>query len=194
MYNPYEVYKVFKTVEAEVKDKNLNILTEDKYDKMLSDKNKEVLIQAAGLFNTKFQNVKLDDYIRCGFSLYKSFGYDKFFRSKVIDKYIADDSRLKRDPEEGLNKVLDSMKHIGMPIKDYLKETVGTERRIIYDYIHNNIGSTVLVWCIWRNLLTPTDIEWEYLNTIKSNYPQFEKAVIKYAPIIDQWRIKTKAK
>ena len=194
MYTPYDVYKTFKTVEAEVKGKNLKLLSEDKYDKRLSSDNKDILQKTADLFSTRFSKVDMAEYIRCGFHHFKSFGYNKMFREIVLQEYISRDSRIKRNPTENLKQVLDSLKVIDKPINVYLNETVNGEKRILHDYMLNNIGCTVVVWCIWRNLWVPTDIEWEYLNVIKNNFAEFEKNVIKWTPLLDQWRRKIKTK
>ena len=194
MYNEYDVYKVFKEVENEEKGKTTKILSEDGFYKRVSDNSKDALRQAAGLFNTKFSNIELRDYIRCGFSHFKGFNYDKMFRDIVLSEYIARDSRKKRDTQEPLTKIMSDLKFINRPLEDYIREMDGTQRVIINDYLLNRIGSTVIAYCVWRNLFQPTSVEWEYMNTIKNNYPAFEKNVVKFAALIDKWRASMRAK
>jgi hypothetical protein len=188
MLSEYDVYKAFKEVEGEVKGKTVSILGEDGYTKRVSGGTRDALRQAAGLFSTKFSNIDLKEYIRCGFFHFKGFNYDKLFRDIVINEYIARDSRKKRDIQEPITKVMADLKYIGKPVELYLKEQEGNTKRIIRDYLMNKIGSTIVVYCIWRNLFQPTTIEWEYLNIIQNNYPAFEKNVVKFATMIDKWR------
>lgn len=193
MYSDYDVYKVFKEVENEIKGKITKPLSEDVYLKRTSDDSRDALKQAANLFNTKFSNIDLKQYIHCGFHHFKTFNYDKMFRDVVINEYISRDSRKKRDTQESLSKVMEDLKFINRSLEAYTSEFVGDQRLIIKDYLLNRIGSTILVYCIWRNLFQPSSIEWEYLNTIQNNYPLFEKNVVKFAALIDKWRVKMKA-
>lgn len=188
IYTPYKVYTIFKTTEAEVKDKKVNILDEKGWEKRISQKNRDLQQEIANLFNTKFCNVDMAEYIRCGFKHFKGFSYDKFFREIVLNEYIAQDSRIKRKSDESLADVLKSLKYIDKPIEMYLKEMDGEERSIIKDYIFNNVTSTVIAWSIWRNLWVPTSTEWEYMNVIQNNWADFEKNVVKFAPMLDKWR------
>jgi len=194
MHTPYSVYSVFKDVQNDVKNKTTKTLDEDAFIRRISSKNQEILKQISDLFNTKFSNINLDEYIRCGFHHFKGFGYDKMFREIVLNEYISRDSRIKRGSDEGLSKVLESLKYINRPLESYINEVVGGERTIVKDYVMNRIGSTIVVYCIWRNLFTPTDIEWGYMNTIQNNFPLFEKNVVKFASLIDLWRRKMKGK
>jgi hypothetical protein len=194
IYTPYDIYQVFKTVENEVKGKTAKIALEDTYDKRMSDKNKGLLQDIADLFNTKFTNVDLARYTKCGFDHFKGFGYDKYFREIVLNEYISRDARIKRNSKEGIANILETFKFIDRNLDIYVTEIDGDQRRILTDYIMNRVCSTVVVYCIWRNIWEPTDIEWEYMNVIKNNYPDFEQNVVKFAPMMDKWRktIKTK--
>ncbi len=194
MYSEYDIYKMFKEVENEEKGKKTKVLDEDGYTKRVSINSKDALRQSANLFNTRFSNIDLREYIKCGFYHFKSFNYDKMFRDIVLNEYIARDSRRKRDTAEPMSKVMGDLKFIGRPLDSYILEMDGDQRVIIKDYILNNIGSTVVTYCIWRNMFHPSSIEWEYLNTIKNNYPSFEKNVVKFASLIDKWRANMRAK
>lgn len=188
-HTPYSVYQTFKSVEAEVKKKKApKEQTLEQYEKRISEKNQELHKQVADLFNTRFSNVNFSEYCRCGFHHFKGFGFDKMFREIVLNEYISRDSRLKRKSDETLKDVLKSLKHINGPLEKYLDEMNEGQRLILEDYIFNRIGSTIVVYAIWRNLWKPTDIEWEYMNVIQSNWAAFEKNVVKYAPMIDKWR------
>jgi len=193
-YTPYDVYQVFKTIESDIKKTKIKILDVDVYIKRISIKNQDLIKQISDLFNTRFANVDLSEYIRCGFHHFKSFGFDKFFREIILNEYISRDSRHKRNPNETLEDVLKSLKFIDKPIETYLLDTIGDQKQILDDYIFNRIGPTVVVWCIWRNLWKPTTIDWEYLNVIQNNWPAFEKNVIKHAPMLDKWRKTMKGK
>jgi hypothetical protein len=192
MLSEYDVYKAFKEVEGEIKGKVVSILSEDGYAKRVSGSSRDALRQAAGLFSTKFSNIDIKEYIRCGFAHFKGFNYDKMFRDIVINEYIARDSRKKRDIQEPLTKVMSDLKYINKPIELYLNEFDGSTRLIVKEYLLNRIGSTIVVYCIWRNLFQPTSVEWEYMNIIQNNYPAFEKNVVKFATMIDKWRANIK--
>lgn len=194
MYKPYDVYRIYKTVENRVKRKNTKILSEDAYNRRLSDANKDLLQQIADLFNTKFSNVDLTEYIECGFHHFKGFSYDKFFREIVLNEYIARDARKKLNSSEGLQVILATFKHIDRNLDIYVNEMDNGRRVILKDYIMNNTCATVVTYCIWRNLWQPTELEWEYMTAIKNNYSDFEKNVIKFAPLIDKWRKSMKTK
>lgn len=187
MYKGYDIYVIFKTVENEVKGKNTKILDEESYSKRVSEKNRMVLQELAGLFNTRYVNVNPHSFVKCGFDLYKSFDYSKMLRDTVINLYIQRDSRLKRNPNEPIGKIISDLKFVDRNLNKYANEFTNNQRTIIRDYVFNNIGSTLLVYCIWRGMFEPNDIEWEYLNIIKNNYPLFEKNVTKFANMIDKW-------
>ena len=188
MYSIYDVYVIFKEIEGEVKGKTIKVLGEDCYENRMSPDSLDALRQCADLFNTRYSNIDLREYIRCGFHHFKSFNYDKMFRDIVLKEYIARDSRTKRNIEEPISKILSDLKYINRSLDTYTKEMVGYERVILKDYTLNKIGSTVITYCIWRNIFIPTDAEWEYLDTIKNNYPLFEKNVVKFAGLIDKWQ------
>ena len=194
IYKPYDIYRTFKTVEGRVKDKKTRIATEDKYDSRMSDKNKELLQEISNLFNTKFQNVELEGYIECGFEHFKGFSYDKFFREIVLSEYIARDSRKKRKSTDTLPDILKSLKYIDRDLNKYVNERIEEHRVILDDYIRNRVCSTVVVYCIWRGLWNPDGVEWEYMNVIQGNYSDFEKNVVKFAPMLDKWRKSMKGK
>lgn len=188
MYTIYDVYKVFKEVESEVKNKPYNPLSEEGFMKKTSEKNIQLIQDIANVFNTRFVNVNLREYIKCGFHHFKSFGYDKMFREIVLKEYISRDSRAKRNTSEPISKIISDIKHINRPLEKYVNEYDGQERVIIKDYMMGSISSTMVAYCIWRNLLQPNEMEWTYLNTIKNNFPAFEKNVVKFATMIDKWR------
>lgn len=193
MYSRYDAYLIFKEIESEVKGKPFKPLTEEMFLKRTSEKNLEHTRKISNIFNTRFQNVNLRDYIKCGFHHFKSFDYDKMFRDVVLQEYIARDNRIKRNPEENITKIMSDMKYINRYLDSYVNEHDGNQRIILKDYIHNNIGSTILVYSIWRSIFKPDSFEWEYMSTIKNNFPLFEKNAIKFAPMIDKWRTKMKA-
>lgn len=194
MYTNYTFYKKFKETEADIKGVKPKVLTEDMFLKRVSEKNHDIIGKCADLFNTRFSSVDLSEYIKCGFHHFKTFNFDKMFREVVLQEYIARDRRKKMNVKEGMAKILDDMKYINMYIDDYTKIEDGGIRRIIRDYLDNKIGNTIVVYCIWRCIFVPSDIEWEYLEIIKNNYPEHEKNVAKFAGMIDNWRSKMKAK
>ena len=124
-HTAYTIYEAYKTVEADIKNKKLNIFDEEAFVKRISEKNRGFYQDMANLFSTQFSNVNPDIYMQCGFHLFKSFGPDKFFREIILNEYISRDARRKRDPNEELQSVLDSLKFIGRPIEKYLKEDNG---------------------------------------------------------------------
>jgi hypothetical protein len=190
MCSRYDVYVTFKEVENEVKNKKTKIASEDTYSNRMSDDTLDAIRQIADLFNTRYSNVDLKEFIRCGFHHFKGFNYDKMFRDIVLKEYIARDSRTKRNTDESLSKILLDLKYINRSLDIYTKESDGHQPLIIRDYLLNRIGSTVITYCIWRNIFIPTDSDWEYLSTIKNNYPLFEKNVVKFAGLIDKWQTK----
>lgn len=192
IYKEYDIYKAFKEVEGEVKGKEFKILAEAAFAGRISAKNFELIKKVTDLFNTRFSNVNLKEYLRCGFHHFKSFDYDKVFREIVLNEYIARDARNKRNIKEPISKILSDMKYINRPLDYYLREVDGNRRVILTDYIQNNIGSTIVVYCIWRNLFKPTEEEWEYMSNIKNNYPAYETNVVKFAGMIDKWKASMK--
>lgn len=195
IYTPYKVYHTFKTIEADIKGKKVSVMSEDAYEKRISQKNKDLHQKVSDLFNTQFSNVALDGYIRCGFHHFKTFGFDKFFREIVLQEYISRDTRRKRNPDESLSDVMKSLSFVNRSIDKYVKEeTEDGQKMIIHDYIFNNIGPTLITWVVWRNIWVPSDVEWEYFDVIKSNWPMYEKNVVKFAPLLDKWRKNMKGK
>ncbi|MCK5018034.1 MAG: hypothetical protein KAS32_13340 [Candidatus Peribacteraceae bacterium] len=187
LYRQYDIYHTFKTVEAKVKGKSPKPLTSDGYEKRISQKNKDLIQGVADQFNTRYSNVDLERYIECGFHHYKGFTYSLMQRDIVLNEYISRDSRIKRNATETALEVSQGLKYINRSLEGYVEERDNIQRRIISDYLHNNIGGTIVTYCIWCKMFVPTDVEWGYMNTIQNNYSVFEMNAIKFKPLIDKW-------
>jgi hypothetical protein len=195
MYTDYDVYYVFKTVENEIKGKENNkILNENVYRQRISKGKQEIIQKCADLFNTRFVNINLDEYIRCGFYHFKTFNFDKMFNNIVIDEYIARDKRTKRKIVESKEKILSDLRYIEQPLSKYTQKINGTHKNIIFDYMTNKVGPTVIMYCIKRGLLNPSDIEWGYMTVLSNNKDILEKCVLKHYDMITDWDKNEKAR
>ncbi len=164
---PVDVYYNFRKAQAESKGRGFRMPKD--FDAHLnskfSDKNREALLLATKYFNTKWTNVNIVRYFQCGFELFKTFSYIKFFDPRVMRLYVQRDKNIKREMDVNKKNIVDSVKFIRRYMKenkihilrDYLQLANGNRKVIVDHYIHGSIDKFLLVWLVKTGRLILTD-------------------------------------
>lgn len=130
-------------------------------------------------FNTKWQNIRVEEYFDCGFEIYqKNFYYERFLDPKIIRLYIQKDKNIKRTINISKKNIIDSAKFV----KSYMNQAGYKTFHIycsvrknnkclpVYHYLQNKIDSVFLIWLIWNKTIVLTDEERPYIPYIIDNY------------------------
>jgi len=147
-------------------------------EKKFSDKNREALLLATNYFNTKWTNVNPYRYMQCGFELFKTFSYLKFFDPRVMRLYVQRDKNAKREMVVNKKAIVESVKFIKRFMKennirmtrDYLQLQNGHRKIIIDHYSHGNIDKYLLVWLVKSGRLILTDDDRACMTYITHQY------------------------
>lgn len=130
--------------------------------KTKNEKNYKNLKTITLWFNTKWQNIDIEEYFNCGFELYKSFSYYKFLDDNIIKLYIQKDKIKKYEDNINKKEILNSFKFIKnynvknnlKDLKEYCLVKDGYEPLIIKEYVKNNINLIVLMYCVLKKYLS----------------------------------------
>jgi len=156
----------------------------------MSKKNVECLELIMKAFNTRWQNIDMDNFFDCGFKLHgKSFTYTKFFDRRVLSLYIENDKQTKRQNTnikeshlnglEFIHKWMDT-RHNRDDIslfKHYCMLTDNGVRAPIKHFIMNRISKYTLVWLIKNKYLVLEDNERNMIPLIVENYRKLSREV-----------------
>lgn len=156
----------------------------------MSKKNVECLELIMKAFNTRWQNIDMDNFFDCGFKLHgKSFTYTKFFDRRVLSLYIENDKQTKRQITNIRGSMTNSFDFIleWMKKREYSREislyiqycrmNEGGIRAPIKHYLMNNIDKHVLTWLINRKYLVLDDHERNMIPLIVENYRKLSREV-----------------
>jgi len=182
--NGEDVYKKFKEIESQVKNIPLNF----NYSK-LSSKNKDMLEHMADLFNTVYQNINIDAYIRTGFKLWKRFDISKLNDSRVFEKYKSDDKRYKRNFNPDKKTIMKSMIYIKKNYTDLYNycKSGGMVRQPIHDYLQNLIDPVVLCYLIEKKYLKLNNEEINFLSYFNNNYVDIKSNMYKHHNMLQKY-------
>ncbi len=149
----------------------------------MKDQTRNLLIKAAGYFNTTWSNVDIQTYMEVGCRLYATFSYHMFFKPQVLSEYISQDKRQKRLIKANIEKIDESFDHInewliykGFHSSDYTNLQLyckckdGEVKTIVADYLKNLIDPVLLSYCIFFKYIKLTDIEREYCYNVVNRY------------------------
>lgn len=170
MYEVKDVYTAYRKINAEVKGYGGFRVPKD-FDTYFATKlnkpSQEGLLRATNYFNTKWQNVDIDEYMRCGFDLFKTFSYYNITNPSVIDLYIQRDKIQKRAAKidkdtfktslKFINNYMKSKKSSNNILKDYGKLRDGEKSIPIYHYLKQNIDELTLTLIIGKQYLLLED-------------------------------------
>ena len=167
IYEPIDIYYNFRKVQSETKDRGFRMPKdfESHLERKFSEKNREALLLVTKYFNTKWNNVNPYRYFQCGFELFKTFSYMKFFDPRVMRLYVQRDKNLKREMDVNKRAIIDSVKFVKLYMKeknlhilrDYLNLKDGYKKLIITHYAQGHIDKYFLVWLIKTGKLVLND-------------------------------------
>jgi hypothetical protein len=162
--------------------KNFDVHLEKKFSK----KNREALMLVTQYFNTKWRNINPYRYFQCGFSLFKTFSYVKFFDPRVMRLYVQKDKNLKREMKINKKNIIESVKFIKkymkdnniLLLRDYLQISNGNRKIVIDHYIHGHIDKFLIVWFIKSGKLILTDDDRASMTYIVHQYREIGEKII----------------
>ncbi len=151
-----EIYNSFRRAQAQSNNRGFQMPKnfEKHLNNKMSEKNRDALTLATKWFNTKWSRVDPLRFMECGFELFKSFSYTKFFDRRVLNLYIQKDKHLKRDIELCKGKMRDSAlfvkkymtEHDIPSLSRYCMMKSGHVNIAINHYIGNHIDKYFIVW------------------------------------------------
>jgi len=180
MYSNEDIYFFFRKVQSESKNRGFKMPKdfEKHLNTRFSKPNKEALILSTKYFNTKWENIDVYKYMQCGFELFKTFSYVKFFDKRVLNLYIVKDKNLKREMSVNKKLIIKSAKFIKgymhnnniFSFKDYCCTVVDNKKEIVSHYIHNDVDKFLFVWAIKIGYLVLNDTDRSQLPYIIAQY------------------------
>jgi len=164
---PVDIYYNFRKAQSESKGRGFRMPKDfdSHLEKKFSEKNREALLLATQYFNTKWTNVNIYRYMQCGFEMFKTFSYVKFFDPRIMRLYVQKDKNIKREMNVNKKAIIESVKFIKRFMKennihmlrDYLQLQNGYRKLIVDHYVHGSIDKYLLVWLVKSGKLILTD-------------------------------------
>ena len=164
---PVDIYYNFRKAQSESKGRGFRMPKDfDAHlEKKFSKKNREALLLATQYFNTKWTNVNPYRYMQCGFEMFKTFSYLKFFDPRIMRLYVQKDKNIKREMNVNKKAIVESVKFIKRFMKEndihmlrnYLQMADGHRKVIVDHYIHGSIDKYLLVWLVKTGKLVLND-------------------------------------
>jgi hypothetical protein len=162
-----DIYYYFRKAQANSNNRGFRMPKDfDKhFNTKMSEKNREALTLAVKYFNTKWSRIDPFRFMKCGFELFKSFSYTKFFDRRVLNLYIQKDKHIKRDAELCKGKMTDSALFVLKYMKEnkisslsrYCMMKTGAISYPVKHYIDNSIDKFFVVWLVTLGLLDIDD-------------------------------------
>ncbi len=163
MHTEIDIVNAYKKVKNQRPIKTISKIT---------DSNLQNVINLTNLFNTRWSNINIDEYMKCGIELWKGFSYSKFLNAKVIKKYISNDKKYKRNSvtREKLEKSFEYLKNNNyISLSKYCDDKVDGICKPIYDYIHNDINRILMEYILLNKMIKPNEIELMYVSSLLQN-------------------------
>jgi len=164
---PVDVYYNFRKAQSESNGRGFRMPKDfdSHLEKKFSEKNREALLLATQYFNTKWTNVNPYRYMQCGFEMFKTFSYVKFFDPRIMRLYVQKDKNIKREMNVNKKAIVESVKFIKRFMKEndihmlrnYLQMADGHRKVIVDHYIHGSIDKYLLVWLVKTGKLVLND-------------------------------------
>ena len=175
-----DIYYAFRKAQAESKNRGWRMPKDfDKHlNNKMSIKNKEVLELVTKWFNTKWRNIDPTRFMECGFELFKTFSYIKFFDERIINLYKQKDKNIKRVNKLSKEKIKNSMLFVKKYIDDnnissvsrYCMMKKGYINVITEHYLNNYIDKFFMIWLIKMKLLKLDDDNLSLVPYISDHY------------------------
>lgn len=188
MITEFDVYYAFRKAQSLAKDRGFRIPKDwDKFLEKMNKKNAEWLYRAMVHFNTTYSNIDIDEYMACGFTLWKGFTYKHFCDPKILELYIQLDKIKKRKLDVShheIEKSFSVIKHYlnSQPLRSgytqlqsFCKFRDGEVRIIINKYNQNEIDPLTLVYCISKSYVVLTDDERALMPYISQRYRELNE-------------------
>lgn len=191
MITDFDIYCAYRQAQAEAKNRPYRLPNDwnSQRKNKMSEQNLKWLDEAVIHFNTRFANINLDDYMRCGFELLKTFSYKNFLDSRVIELYIQKDKIKKRKFLSNKKDIVRSLSFIkgvmfNQPLKEgysalqlFCKIRNGSQRVIIDEYNKNNIDSVTFTYCVYSKYIVLNDLERSLVPYIRENYREIVRTI-----------------
>lgn len=153
--------------------------------------NQKIIKTLCDNFNTKWQNIVIREYFRCGFEIYSTkFTYRKLLDPRVLKRYIERDKSIKREDGITEEQIRNDVKFIKkwMLQHTHIKGSNIMEQYCVYledgikapikHFLENNINKYTLVWLISSKALFLTEEEKRLLPLVMENYWRYSNEVI----------------
>jgi len=176
MYTASDIYIKFKEIEGIYK--NIPSVSYSGMGK-LSNENRNKLQKIADYFNTIWQNIDIDEYLKVGFENWKSFNINKIDDDRIIEKYKRKDKKKRINYDViSNNEILKSIDYIKQNYENIINycDDNNFVRRPVQDYIYGKIDVIVLIFLIENKYLHMIGSEEKmFLSYVYDNYE-----IIKY--------------
>ena len=156
--------------------------------------NREALKTVTDFFNTKWNKIDLDKFMRIGFELFPKFTYVKFFDSRVINMYITKDKNEKRDMDINKQKLVDSAKFIKkyiqqnslINLKNYARKRDGFESIAVKHYNAGKVNAIFLYYLIHKRYLLLEEDDKALLGYIVENMRTLKAKMLNVLSFIEK--------
>ncbi|MFW6002321.1 MAG: hypothetical protein ACOCQD_03190 [archaeon] len=154
MYTAGDIYVKFKEIEGIHKS-----IPSVSYSGMnrLSEENRNKLQKMADYFNTIWQNIDIDNYLKIGFDMWKSFNINKIDDPRIIQKYKRLDKKRKINFEDISNDdIIKSINYIKKNYSDPMNYCNDSNfiRTPVNDYVTGKIDAIMLMFLIEKKYLS----------------------------------------
>jgi len=181
MYEIEKIYYNFRKAQSHANSKGFRMPKDFKshFEKRMNSFTRETLRKITRYFNTKWNNIDPYNYFSCGFELYKTFSYNKFFDEKVLNLYIRRSNKEKREMELNKEKIKKSIAIIKLlmkkkevsSIKDFCLIKNGKGCHYIIDlYVKDKIDKYTICWLINKGMLKLNDDDMVFIPYISEQY------------------------
>jgi len=202
MITEWDVYTSFRRAQAIAKDKPYRLPKNwESFKLKMSKQNDEWLYKATVWFNTKYVNIDIDEYMLCGFELWKGFTYKHFCDSRVINLYIEKDKIKKRKMQITHEEIDKSFVNIENWLKDQplrsgytqlqnlCKFREGEIRCVIGLYNRGLVDTMTLTYCLNKRYLIMSDDERLLMPYISQRYRELQESLLLVKGYINQKEI-----
>jgi hypothetical protein len=191
MYTTFDIYTKHKIAQAISKGKGYRLPKdwEVYWNNKVSFEDKELIQKATDYFNTKWSDLNIDVFMSVGFEIYKNFKYQHFFEKKVIKNYIARDKNKKYISKDIRKELVDSLKYVLKNyenILSYCEIVENNRKKVIDDYIKNNISASFLCLLIKLGIVNFTEDDKALCPYIKSEYKNIKKKIDENKEFVDK--------
>lgn len=185
MYTAYDIYVKLKRAESLHKNRTVRVPSDLS---KLSQNKINKLQRMADYFNTVWQNIDIDSYLKIGFEKWKSFDIDKLDDERIFRKYVSNDKKSKHNFEkistDDISKSLEYIRNVADNAMDYCNDRK-IIRNPINDYVQNKIDSITLMFLVEKKYLHPIHEEEKLIiSQFLNNYNDIKHIMYKHYEFI----------